>query len=75
MERSLITVSPDLEHEVTLAYCERLWPEWHEAKYHMDRAGGHSAERNLQFGDIDGRMNHLLEELFAQTVQVVEGDA
>lgn len=70
MKRQLETTSPDFDHQETLAYCEREWPGWMEAKRKMDRAGGNSAEANLAFHDANAVMDHLLEDLFRQTVTI-----
>lgn len=75
MERQQQAPSPVQEYEEAHSYCERAWPEWVEAKRKMDRAGGNSAEANLAFHDANAFMDHCLEDLFRQTVIVVEGDA
>lgn len=70
MERQLSTTSPNFDHQEALAYCERAWPEWMEAKAKADRAGGNSAEANLRFHDANAHMDYLLEDLFRQTVTI-----
>lgn len=69
----LKTSDPDQERQEALAYCERTWPEWVDAKAKMDRAGGNSADANRDFNDINRVMDHCLEDLFRQTVVMVEG--
>lgn len=73
MEKLISPGDSDFQRQEALAYCERAWPEWHEAKAKMDRAGGNSADANLHFNDVDRAMDHCLEDLFRQTVIVVEG--
>lgn len=60
--------TPKQEKQETLCYLELERTEWLEKKAKADRAGGMDARLNGEFDTVNARMNHLLEDLFAQTV-------
>lgn len=61
-------LTPQREKEETLAYIELEQPIWSDFRERVRRTAGLDAELNQQFKIADNRMNHLLEDLFAQNV-------
>lgn len=62
--------TPDQEREETLAYLERERELWLGLRGRVDRTGGRDAQLSRAYEQSNDRMNHLLEDLFAQNVML-----
>lgn len=60
--------NPQVEKEETLAYLERESAIYVGVRARAERAGGMNGELNKLRDESMARLDHLLEDLFAQTV-------
>ena len=60
--------SPELEKEETLAYLERESAIYVGIRARAERAGGMNGELNRLRAESMARLDHLLDDLFAQSV-------
>lgn len=62
--------SHDQEREETLAYLERERELWLGLRHRVGRTGGRDIQLSTAYDQSNDRMNHLLEDLFAQQVML-----
>lgn len=63
-------LTPEQEREETLAYLERERDLWIPLRARVERTFGRDAQLVRAYEQSNDRMNHMLEDLFAQNVMV-----
>lgn len=62
--------SPEQDREETIAYLEFERPVWMQLRDRAERAGNNDGFLNRERENSMKRINHLLEDLFAQNVMI-----